>query len=278
MYDIQILIAAYGPDALERIAALPHPEFPGVGYVISWQGYDRERVPESLLKRDDLKLHYEDSKGLCNNRNALMRLATADIVVISDDDLYYTRTHLENIMKGVETYPDCSLLAFRYKSESRQKKYPAKAFNLRRPPRGYFVTSMEMVFNLREIGKNGDLKDVWFNPAFGVNGETFGSGEEEILVERMLRKGHKAGYIPLDICVNTDSTTGDRDGNTSGFIQTKGATLSYIKPLTWPLRMLTHALRAQFSRGSRRINFFRYCNWWLKGVRTAGKNKVFKDY
>lgn len=279
MAELQVLIAAYGPDALEKIASLPHASHEGVEYVVSWQDYDRNRVPDRLRQREDFRIQYEESRGLCNNRNALLRLASADYAVIADDDLVYTPRHLENILEGFETFPDFDILTFRYESPDYPKTYPDHIFNLQKPPRGYFVTSMEIALNLKQIRRHSDWTDALsFNPAFGVNGLHFGSGEEDLFITRLLRKGYNAMFIPRDICMNTQSTTAERTGTTKEFIATKGAVMTYVKPGSWRLRMLAHALRASHGPKGNRIGFFRYCSWWLSGVREAHKNKVFENY
>ena len=270
--DIRVLIAAYGPDALERIASLPHPRAQGVAYFVSWQCHQDTPVSRSLAEREDFMIFREESVGLCNNRNALLKYAGDGIALISDDDLAYASDHFENVRKAFGDNPECHILAFRYASQDYPKRYPGKGFDLKKPEKGYFVTSMEIALNAGLIKREfGSMKTVEFHPAFGVNGTLFGSGEEDILICRLLRRGFKGRYIPAEICVNTESTTSERTGDTEGFIQTKGAVMTYISPLTWPLRMLTHAFRSD-------LPLLKYCRWWLAGVRKAHKNGVFRCY
>lgn len=279
MADIQILIAAFGPEAIEKIAGLHHALHPAVEYLVSWQNYDVDRIPGDIKNRKDFKIFLEDSSGLCNNRNALLRRADAPIVVISDDDLIYTSTHIENLLKAFRENLDSHFLALQYESEKYPKQYPATPFDLRHPPKNYFVTSMELAFNLERIKRDfASTDDIFFNPAFGVNGSLFGSGEEDILICRLLKRNFRGSYVPLSICINTDSTTSEREMTSQGFIETKGAVISYVKPSTSRLRMLSHAWRAHKSEGEGHISFFTYCNWWLKGAKKARKHRVFENY
>lgn len=273
MPEIHVLIAAYGPEAAEKIASLSHASVSGVDYTIGWQNHDMRRVPERLLARKDFKILRQDTRGLCNNRNALMNTVSKGIAVIADDDLAYHENHFLNIVRGVEENPDCHLLLFRYASEVCPKRYPAASFDLNgEVPKGYFVTSMEMVFNLDKIAEDfGGTDDILFNPAFGVNGTAFGCGEEDILIARLLRKGYKVRFVPSDICLNTESTTSERISGTQGFIETRGAVMSYVHPSTWFLRMLTHAWRDE-------TQALRYCRWWIRGWRKARRLGVFRNY
>lgn len=274
---IQVLISAYGPSALRQVASLRHDRHQGVEFIVGWQNSDGFPIPEEISSRDDFKVIRLDSTGLCNNRNALLKAATAPVVMIADDDLEYENRHFDNIIAALEKNPDVHFLTFRYESAEWPKNYPVESFDLRKPPRNYFVTSMEMVFNMERIRRDyGSAEAVWFNPAFGVNGTSFGSGEEAILICSLLRRGMRGRFIPSDICRNTDSTTSERIGTTRGFIETKGASVGFIKPRTALLRMLTHAWRASQAPNGERIPFVKYCRWWLSGVRKARKHKVFE--
>lgn len=262
MVKLQVLICAYGPGAMENLATLHHTSIPEVEYLISWQKSDSQRIPDSLKNRKDINIYFETSEGLSNNRNALLRKAEADYVLIGDDDLIYENYHLINALQAFENNPEYHFLTFRYESEGFPKKYPEESFSFPKTPKGYFVTSMEIGFNLKKICEDFGEETIRFNPAFGINGSTFCCGEEDILIYELQKKGMRGKYLPITICENTDSTTSERIGNFEGFIETKGAVVSYIKPFTWPLRMLTHAWRAR-----KEIPIIRYCKWWLSGVK-----------
>lgn len=268
MTDLQVLISTYGPRGLDSVAALPHPAMDGVEYLVSWQAHEDKPVPESLRNRKDFIIFREESLGLCNNRNALLSQASAPLVVISDDDLEYEEVHLRAVLRAFRENPDAHFLTFRYASERFPKPYPSHSFDLRKPPKGYFVTSMELALNLKKMREDGfGLPE--FDPAFGINGTTFCCGEEDLLVYGMLKRGMSGRFIPEDICMNTDSTTSERIGATQPCIEAKGAVMRRIKPLSWPLRMITHALRSSKTKGSQHVAFLSYCRWWLNGVRKS---------
>ena len=273
MAELQVLISAFGPRALERIASLRHDSHPEVEYIVGWQKHEGAEIPRSLRERKDFRILPLDSTGLCNNRNDLLAKAEARFVLTGDDDLIYTERHLETALKGFRENPACHFLTFKYESEDYPKTYPDRSFNLKKPPRGYFLTSMELGLNLEKIRSDFGRNAVEFNPAFGVNGTHFGSGEEDLLLASMLRKGMKGIFIPEYVCVNTDSTTSERIGHTREFIETKGAVITRIRPATCHLRMLAHAHRA----AKQGIPFFTYCKWWLSGAHKARKGKVFKN-
>lgn len=276
---LQILIVAYGMD--DGIRELHrHPAIEGVEYLVSWQHPDMARLPKTLVERSDFKIFPTDTIGISRNRNEAFRHATGDFVLLSDADLIYTPEHLRSVIEGFESHPDREFLTFEYESSHWPKRYPDRAFNFeRKAPKGYYITSFEIGFNLKRIRQTkGTLQDLRFNTNFGINGDVreFGSGEEELLIASLLRKGYRGRFLPSVIAEHPGNTTGMRECAEPDFVATKGACLSHIRPLTWPLRLLVHAWRAHRQSPPSRMNFYDYCHNWLRGVRIAGRNKVFK--
>lgn len=274
---LQVLIAAYGPDALERIAVNSHPIYPDVEYLVNWQNHQDREIHQSLKDRTDFKIFRDKEIGLCNGRNSLIRHSSAEWLLISDDDVRYTEENLRNLLKAFEEFPDSAVLTFKYDSGRNHKVYPDEGFNLAKAPKGYFVSSIEMALNRKVlypliVPSRGAL----FNPAFGVNGSLFGSGEEDVLLHKIIKSDFKGRYVPTVVASHASSSTSERNALTRGFIETKGAVFLYIKPASWPLRMLAHARKASSQSGDNRIGFLRYCHWWLSGALKAHKHKVFK--
>lgn len=276
---LQILIVTKGEKGIKRIAALSHPRVKDVEYIVSWQEASMDDIPEELKSRDDFKIYPSSGVGISNNRNDAFSHATAPFLLLSDDDLSYTPQNIDNVLKGFESHPEASFLTFRYASETNPKQYPDTEVDLtRKLPKGYHVSSVEIGFNLNAMRIiDRDLKELKFNPNFGINGRIFNSGEENIMLTRLIRSGHKGLFLPVTIVTHEGPTTGMRDKFKESHITAKGACLLYMKPSTWFLRMLTHAWRSHKRKGEGHIGFFRYCQWWMRGVRLAKKEKAFAD-
>ena len=276
---LQILIVAYGlDDGILNI--INHPAIENVEYIVSWQNADLERLPPDFKNRPDIKIFPTDTIGISNNRNEAFRHATADFVILSDADLKYTEENLQTVLRAFEENPDKDIISFRYFSSRNPKSYPEKSFSLNgKLPKGYSVASVELGFNLKRIRESrGGLGDLRFNPNFGINGRItqFICGEEEILLVDLLKKGYQGIYMPCYICEHPEATTADRMEGNPDFIATKGAFILKYKPVTWPLRMLSHAWRAHRGREENHIDFPDYCRYWLRGVKLARRERVFK--
>lgn len=269
---LDVLIVAYGADGLERVAAASHPRMTGVRYVVSWQRGDAPEeytIPATLASRDDFDIFPSGSRGIARNRNEAFRHARAPYLLLSDDDLDYTEENLRNVIDSMEAHPECSLIAFRYTSDDAPRSYPDFSFPLDEAPKGYFVTSFEIALNRRrilELDPEGSL--LRMNTAFGI-GSRFCAGEEDLLVDELIRAGHSTLFIPLDVASHPGPTTGMRRSADPEFIRCKGAVIGRTRPLSWPLRMLLHARRQSgFSPAA-------YCRLWFSGHREARSAHLF---
>lgn len=270
---LEVLICTLGTEGIGRVARASHPRVGGVRYIVSWQLPDMMQgtvpeVPDTLAGRADFTILPHDSRGLSVNRNYALAHASAPLVLISDDDVDYTAEGLSAVIREFDERPDHDLLAFRFASAGFPKTYPPSGFDLRHPARGYYVTSFEIGIRLGE--RTSRLR---FNEHFGI-GADFGSGEESLLVDSALREGLRCAYVPVVICSHDGSTTACRDADSEDFVAAKGAVVSRLHPLGWPLRMLAHMWR---DAGGGRLRRGRYLRAWLGGVRKARRLNAFSS-
>ena len=257
---LQVLIVAYGKKGIESIATLQHPQIKGVEYLVSWQyGDDKPIIPPSLSERGDFRIYPTDTRGVATNRNLVLSHASAPLLLSSDDDVAYTPDQIQVVIDTFDSYPDIDFFTFRYSSSVAPREYPSQSFSLLdKWPKLYYVTGFEMAWRREALARY----DIRFNTLFGV-GEYFCAGEEDLFVHDVVRNKIPSRFIPVTICAHDSDTTCMRIEDTPRFIQTKGASIAIMHPATWPLRMITHALRFTGSIWDK----FNYCADWLKGVR-----------
>ncbi|MDE7351175.1 MAG: glycosyltransferase [Muribaculaceae bacterium] len=266
---LQVLICTYGQDGIERVALSEHPQVDGIKYLVSWQTDGDTKAPKEL-DRPDFRILPSATKGLSVNRNIALSRASAPIVLISDDDVDYTKEGLLAIVDAFVRNTNVDIVTFRYASSSHTKHYPSAPCDLSTPEKGYFVTSFEIALRRESVqGK------IWFNENFGI-GAAFPSGEEDIFLRDCLDAGLKGIYLPLTIARHDSTTTSERNLMLASRPQTKGAVFLRLHPRQWPLRMIAHALREiPLWRKKLTPSPISYCLNWLKGVRIARKMKVF---
>lgn len=260
---LQVLICTYGVEGINRVATTRHPLLEGVQYVVSWQlpGSDCD-IPDEL-KRDDFIIVKNGTKGLSRNRNIAVEAASAPVCLIADDDLDYFDDGLRYVMEVFDRNPDMDIATFQYEGAD-CKYYPAHEADLRNPPKNYYVSSVEIAFRLDPVKKSG----VRFDERFGV-GSKFVAGEEDLWLHGLLDRGLKGRYYPVKIAVHKGETTGVRLGATREYIESKGAVFRYIYPVTWPFRMIMHAMRSR--KTGWKLGKLTYCKEWLRGVLEVSK-------
>lgn len=268
---LQVMICTYGREGLKRVADASHPRLEGVEYLVSFQNPDSEEIPlPEKLGREDFKLITTQTKGLSINRNIALSHATADLLLISDDDADYTAEGLMAVIDSFRDNPESDIISFQYESVSSRKFYPEKSIPLSHPQKGYFISSIEIAIRRESVqGK------IWFNENFGV-GAPFPSGEEDVFVRDCLDRGLKGIFIPKTIVRHDGTTTSGRNYMLPSRPQTKGAIFLRLHPRQWPLRMIAHAIREiPVWRKGKAPSPVSYCINWLKGAVNAKKAHVF---
>lgn len=247
---LEVVIATYGADGIGRVAKGAHPATAGVEYTVCWQRPEGE-IPEAISSRPDFRVIRSDTTGLSRNRNFGLDHSRRELILIADDDTDFSSEGLKGVIDAFRSHPECGFLSFRFDSDVNQKSYPLGEFDWSHPPKGMYICSVEL--GLRRDA----IRGLRFDERFGV-GSYFCAGEEDIFLAYMLKKGIKGSFIPLTVCFHPGPTTNGRVDETR-LTEAKGATFKLIFPRTWPLRMLTHTLRAQSP--------VRFMKEWLRGVR-----------
>ena len=264
---LQVLICTYGEEGIKRVIECNHQPCEGVEYLVSWQQPDTDiPVPTDLI-RDDFKIAIIKSKGLSKNRNASISMATAPLLLLSDDDIRYMPKQLKTIIDSFDKHPDTDIITFKLNFKGSLKHYPSHSFNLKKPAKGYYVGTPELAFRRSSI--QGTIS---FNEYFGI-GAMFPIGEEDIFIQDCMNHNLKGIFLPIAIGTHPTNTSSDRLKHSSESIQTKGAVFLHVKPKSWLPRMIVHAIRYRDIEGKRKI--FWYIRQWLSGIRKAIDNNAF---
>jgi len=157
-------------------------------------------------------------KGLSKSRNRAISLSTADICLISDDDVEFLDDIEEKIIKAFKKYPDADIITFQVKTPEGNdyKNYPKGSFvhNKRTILK---VSSVEIAFKKSSVIAN-NLK---FDEHFGL-GAMFPTGEEAIFLSDALKAGLKIVYEPIPIVIHPQESSG-KNFHQQNFFIAKGA-------------------------------------------------------
>lgn len=191
---LEILIITID-DGINNIPNMLLEPCPGISYLVSWQHSNDKKdiTPPEELKRNDVKICNLDGRGISRNRNNCLRHTTADLCLIADDDCKYTHEQLQAIIDTFSQNPDVDIATFRYYNKNYSKCYPSQSIDLKTPPKGYYVSSIEIAFKRESVQHK-----LWFNELFGY-GAPLSCGEEEVFVLSAIKSGLKCQFFPIDI-------------------------------------------------------------------------------
>lgn len=235
MNTIDIAVATHRAQGLERVSAMLQPPRSGVRYIVSWQHCDGS-IP-AALSRPDVELHCFDGEGVSANRNNALRNCRADIVLMADDDLEYAPGFIDNIFNAFNSNPEIDFATFRFTGNC--KSYPSTELPLPPWPRNYSVTTFEIAARREALLKSGVTFDTRFGPGSGV----FESGEDEIFMLTMLRRGLKGRFFPVTICRHEGMTTGFRTEISREIAHGFGGVIGMMYPVSGALRVPLKAWR-----------------------------------
>lgn len=257
---LDVIIATYKPEGIERISRMALPALERVGYVVSWQSSEGYPVPANL-QRPDVSIYRMDGKGLSRNRNNAIEHSTADLIYIADDDIELMPGALTRIIERFEEYPDTVMATFQMKEN--RKVYPKDVTELKfYLPKGYNVGSYQMAF------RRSAFDDIKFNTYYGINSGCFEVGEDEIFHLCFRRRGLVCRFFPDIIASHPHEASGRKAIKDSRTIHGMGAVLTQSYPRTFLFRIPIKAYRLKKSGKSGFFHALRHLS--------VGSRKSFK--
>ena len=223
MLTIQFLISTLG-ERIAQAAKVLLPPMEGVSYVVVWQrnGIGSDALPAELKEREDVSIVEDNGKGLARSRNIALENATADLLVITDDDNRYDTAAIELIRNAFEKHPTAGLIQFQALTMEGKplRNYPAFPYTYETRPRGTYFCSVELVMR-----RKANLPR--FDERFGLGAE-LGCGEEEVFVHEAVKRGVKMIYVPQPLVRTDGATTGGRFLTDANVQKAKGAVLCIL--------------------------------------------------
>ena len=262
MLSINVLIPTI--DArIEEVHKVLLPPQEGVSYLISQQFTDLKYryLPDSLC-RDDVKAGFIAGRGVSRNRNNLLRMADADIAVMSDDDVCYAPDAIGTIRRAYENDLELGMALFKLQRNLLQRAYGDREYILPRRSK-YWAGSPEMTFRIAVIR----AKNISFDERFGIAAGYLCASEERQFLKDALRRGVKTKYIPEFIASVSGSSTGaGRLGFSSPHNRTFGA-VSYLDMGLWAIpAVFSKMVRYRRPLKKAKVSPFRFGWEYLAGI------------
>ena len=267
MLTIQFLISTLG-ERIAQAAKVLLPPMEGVSYVVVWQrnGIGSDALPAELKEREDVSIVEDNGKGLARSRNIALENATADLLVITDDDNRYDTAAIELIRNAFEKHPTAGLIQFQALSMEGKplRNYPAFPYTYETRPRGTYFCSVELVMR-----RKANLPR--FDERFGLGAE-LGCGEEEVFVHEAVKRGVKMIYVPQPLVRTDGATTGGRFLTDAAVQRAKGAVLCILhgKVGAW-LRLCSQVMQLRGIAWEKRKEIAHNMCLGIQKVAKAGK-------
>lgn len=233
---LDVAIATWKRDGIERIAHADWPIVAGVRYVISWQLYDGKPLPQAIAQRSDMVVVMCQEVGISPNRNNALRNCQAPIVLISDDDVKFESSQLLSIVSAFNENPDVDVATFMYDGAS--KRYPKSSVALQRKlPKGYSVSAIEIACRHRV------LSQISFDNRFGLGAKHLLCGDDEKFLLDARRKGLNCRFFPIAITSHPHLSTGGTTNPSKGVVAAMGCLMRGEYPYSFTLRLPLKAYR-----------------------------------
>ncbi len=186
-------------------------QFPGLGRTVQTE------------VSDGAVMFTVDQKGLSRSRNAAIRLATADICAIADDDITYLRDAERAITDAFRRHPEADVICFMAVDNTGKplRRYETRPRYLRTYNAG-FVASITIVFRLGSILRAG----IRFDEDFGL-GSLYPTGEEYIFLADAIRTGRRVLFLPTPIVMHGQESSGV-DYRNPHLLTAKGAVIARV--------------------------------------------------
>jgi len=217
--QLQVLICTLGAEGLERVGKMTLPRVNGVGYLVACQS-DTLPLPENL-QRDDIEVHFNNSRGLSRNRNFAFSKASAQVALIADDDLTFSTEGLRIVIDTFNKNPDIDIATFRCEFPFK-KDYPDTEISLRQRIKNYYVTSYEIAVRMSSVRKCR----LQFCENMGIGADLFHSGEESVFIDHAIECGLECRFFPFTIVKHTGIPTGRHKKPSAGVLRADGVLIA----------------------------------------------------
>lgn len=225
---------------------------------------DKYDVESLIMGQHKVDIYSFAERGVGLSRNTALMRATADIIEFADDDMIFTDTHCEDVLRSFKEHPEADAILFsveslnpnrpllKIKKFQRVSKIDALKYGCAR----LAVRREKVVYN-----------NITFSLLFG-GGAIYGSGEDTLFLQDCIRAGLKVYKSPVKVADVKQEISSWFNGYNHKFYYDKGALFAAALPNLCYLYAFVTAVRSKSKQFSK-INILKM---YLKGI-SEFKNK-----
>jgi len=222
-------------------------------------------------KNNIIKVISTNTKGVGFNRNIGILYSSADICILSDDDMHYINNYQDVILEAFEKIPKADIIIFNIETKGNSERKRRKNTKIKKINSLNYMNygAARIVFKRNSIIKN----NIYFNTEFG-GGAKYSSGEDTVFLNDAIKNGLKIYTYPKTIAEVDERESSWFRGYNDKFFYDKGALLARIHPLTKYLYGLIYfPIRFKSQIGLRKKQ-----ELILKGIRNYQKGIDYEEY
>lgn len=187
---------------------------------------DKNCIEELNIGRGTVKFMSLQERGVGLSRNTALMRATADIVEFADDDMIFTDTYCEDVLRTFEEHPEADAIIFsveslnpdrplrKIKQFERISRWQALKYGCAR----LAIRREKLLYN-----------SISFSLLFG-GGARYGSGEDSLFLQECFKAGMKVYRSPIKVADIRQDTSSWFTGYNDKYYRDKGALFAALLP------------------------------------------------
>lgn len=226
--------------------------------------YKKKKINDSSLECYTFK-----ERGLSRSRNNALLRCTGDVICFADDDMIYSDTYEEDIIREFQTHPKADAIVFNVTSNSKKRLgKEIKKFAKVGKSESREYGSVHIAMRRKALlGRN-----VYFNILFG-SGSVYKCGEDTIFLKELLDKKMNLYKSPISIGTVDMNDSTWFNGYTEKYFFDKGAIIACAYPKIKYILIFIQAIKNSKKRLGSYLFFFKLFSWYLRGAADYRKNQ-----
>lgn len=219
-----------------------------------------DRVEKALIDccGNKVQIFSFDERGVGLSRNSAMMRATADIIEFADDDMIFTDSYREDVLREFEAHPEADAILFSVESLNPERpllKIHKFARVKRREALKYGCA--RLAIRREKVLYN----NIAFSLLFG-GGARYGSGEDTLFLQDCLRAGLKIYKSPVKVADVSQEGSSWFHGYTEKYYYDKGSLFA----AAMPKMCYAYALAVVFFSGAPKYEKLSTLKLYFKGI------------
>lgn len=233
---------------------------------------ERTEYIEKLINGKAVKMITTAERGVGINRNMALMYSSADICLLSDDDVVYVEGYEKTIIKAFEKIPEADVIIFNINNLNKERADPEQIKKIHRVRLYNFIRygAPNIAFRRKSIMR----KNVWFSLLFG-GGTEYSAGEDSLFLRDIMKKGLKIYAFPEKIADVENLNSTWFAGHSDKFLFDHGAWLSASFPVLKYLGLFFYMFKF---RHTSKLSYIKILGLMISGMKSYKNGITYNEW